>query len=731
MQIIHDQVEDQPRDRESEDRERAIKSAIAKMVQRLEIEANSRVGKRNLVEKRWIEDLEQLHGEYDRETNTKLAAAKKSQLFINLTRPKTNGCSARIGDMLFPTDDRNWGIRPTPVPELAVGAKKIAAEQAKRADQANAALKQGQQQQAEQIVSESNEQLGKLGIQMKEEMEVAKTACDYMQEEIDDQLRACNYAAAARKVIEDASRIGTGVMKGPVGSMEHARRSWQKNAEGRFELGYVDEKRPAFYHVDPWAFFPSADATCVQESPDFYERHMWRDADLRKAAKQPGFDLDAIRALLREGANSSLPTYLADLRNITGEQQAPTEKMYQVWEYRGSITNDEIMALYYAAGKDEEAMKHAEIDPLIDIQVCLWFCQGKVLKFGIAHMDSGEPVYSVYNLEKDESSIWGYGIPYLMRDSQKAMNAAWRMMMDNSGLSSGPQIEIDPEVIRPADNTWELVPRKVWLRNSTAMPGKVGINTYDIPNHQAELAAIIEMAKQFVDDETSMSQIAQGEQGTHTTQTAQGMAILMNAINVIFRRFIKHFDDDVTVPNIRRLYDWNMQFSPKEHIKGDMEVDARGSSVLLVRELQSQNLMVVASNLTIHPKIGPMLKEREAARKLFQSMLIPPDDILKSEQELKEEAAKPPAPDLEMMKLQLQQEIEKNKLQAMLEIAQLENETRRLETAARLNLTLEQINAQLKGKQMELDSGERKQAVEIAVEAARPKDEGQGSGGWV
>jgi hypothetical protein len=731
MQIIHDQVEDQPRDRESEDRERAIKSAIAKMVQRLEIEANSRVGKRNLVEKRWIEDLEQLHGEYDRETNTKLAAAKKSQLFINLTRPKTNGCSARIGDMLFPTDDRNWGIRPTPVPELAVGAKKIAAEQAKRADQANAALKQGQQQQAEQIVSESNEQLGKLGIQMKEEMEVAKTACDYMQEEIDDQLRACNYAAAARKVIEDASRIGTGVMKGPVGSMEHARRSWQKNAEGRFELGYVDEKRPAFYHVDPWAFFPSADATCVQESPDFYERHMWRDADLRKAAKQPGFDLDAIRALLREGANSSLPTYLADLRNITGEQQAPTEKMYQVWEYRGSITNDEIMALYYAAGKDEEAMRHAEIDPLIDIQVCLWFCQGKVLKFGIAHMDSGEPVYSVYNLEKDESSIWGYGIPYLMRDSQKAMNAAWRMMMDNSGLSSGPQIEIDPEVIRPADNTWELVPRKVWLRNSTAMPGKVGINTYDIPNHQAELAAIIEMAKQFVDDETSMSQIAQGEQGTHTTQTAQGMAILMNAINVIFRRFIKHFDDDVTVPNIRRLYDWNMQFSPKEHIKGDMEVDARGSSVLLVRELQSQNLMVVASNLTIHPKIGPMLKEREAARKLFQSMLIPPDDILKSEQELKEEAAKPPAPDLEMMKLQLQQEIEKNKLQAMLEIAQLENETRRLETAARLNLTLEQINAQLKGKQMELDSGERKQAVEIAVEAARPKDEGQGSGGWV
>ena len=43
----------------------------------------------------------------------------------------------------------------------------------------------------------------------------------------------------------------------------------------------------------------------------------------------------------------------------------------------------------------------------------------------------------------------------------------------------------------------------------------------------------------------------------------------------------------------------------------------------------------------------------------------------------------------------------------------------------------ESFYAGLKTKQMELDSGERKQAVEIAVEAARPKDEGQGSGGWV
>ena len=41
-------------------------------------------------------------------------------------------------------------------------------------------------------------------------------------------------------------------------------------------------------------------------------------------------------------------------------------------------------------------------------------------------------------------------------------------------------------------------------------------------------------------------------------RTAMGMAMLMNAVNVVFRRVVKNFDDDMTMPNISRLYDWNM-----------------------------------------------------------------------------------------------------------------------------------------------------------------------------
>src|SRR5690606_9493903 len=131
---------------------------------------------------------------------------------------------------------------------------------------------------------------------------------------------------------------------------------------------------------------------------------------------------------------------------------------------------------------------------------------------------------------------FGFGVPYLMRDSQRALNAAWRMMMDNSGLSTGPQIVVNRDVVEPADGSYELTARKVWYRNNSAPAGAPAFETYEINSHQAELANIIELARRFIDEETAVPMIAQGEQGPTPEQTATGMSILTNAANTVFRR---------------------------------------------------------------------------------------------------------------------------------------------------------------------------------------------------
>ena len=61
--------------------------------------------------------------------------------------------------------------------------------------------------------------------------------------------------------------------------------------------------------------------------------------------------------------------------------------------------------------------------------------------------------------------------------------------------------------------------------------------------------------------------------------------------------------------------------------------------VLLVREVQAQNLLLLASQMSLHPTLGQRFRTRDLLKKLLQSMLIASDDVLKTEQELEAEAA--------------------------------------------------------------------------------------------
>lgn len=702
-----------------------FRDRLAGIIGRLEKEAEDRVSKRDLVEKRWLEDLSQYHGKYDDRVLADLKEAEKSTLFINQTRPKTNAMEARLSDMLFPTDDRNWGIQPTPVPELTVEAEQVALEAAQVRQQAAQAPENQALQQQAQLAEDSAQAI-------QSRLDEARKRARSMEEEIADHLKECRYAVQSRDVIHDACVLGTGIMKGPVIG-GRSRRSWQAqpvldemgNPVGEMHvMADVADVRPVFWRVDPWNFFPDMDARTMEDCDGVYERHLMNAKDLRNLARQPGFDPDAVRRLLRDTPRSTTPTYISDLRSITGTYHDTTADRYHVWEYHGPLAAEDMADL--ARLMDQQDMLEdlddpAEIDPLQEINVTVWFCQGEILKFGIHHLDSGDPIYSVFCLEKDHASIFGFGVPYLMRDAQKSLNAGWRIMLDNAGLSSGPQIEVDQDVVEPADGRWGLAPRKIWLRRPGANPNAPGIRTYNIDSYQGELANIIELSRRNIDDETSVPLIAQGEQGSHITQTAHGMSILMNSVNVVFRRIVKNWDDDMTTPNIRRMYDFLMQFSPKNHIKGDFEVDARGTSVLLVREMQTQNLMAFLMQFGAHPMLAPFLRDGglPALRRLTQAMMIPANELIKTDEELAEEAAaaaaNPPEPDPRIMEIEAKMNLAEMEMTGRMQIAEFERETRMMMLAAQMNMKLDEVRARLEDGRQSRESKERQFAAEAAM----------------
>jgi len=97
--------------------DRQVSERLDALGSSLQQKADEVVNQRRAIEANWLEDIAQYNGKYSDSEVTRLKSSGGSQLFANITRPKVNAAEARISDILFPTDDRNWDIRPTPVPD--------------------------------------------------------------------------------------------------------------------------------------------------------------------------------------------------------------------------------------------------------------------------------------------------------------------------------------------------------------------------------------------------------------------------------------------------------------------------------------------------------------------------------------------------------------------------------------------------------------------------------------
>ena len=710
---------------------KALREAVAALVQRLQSLADKRVSQRKSIEDRWLEDIEQYYGRYDAQTAKSLRESNLSQVFVNMTQKKTNSMAARLGDLLFPTDDRNWDIGPTPEPELATEAEKAAAAsrmmQQQLAQAAQAQQQGGQPDPRMQALEQAARAADEADKDMQARIAEGKSRAKLMARKIEDQLTESLYAATMRKVIEDACKLGTGVAKGPV-TGDRVRKGWKRGPDGAFTLQTAaGAEQPAMRHVDIWGFCPDMAVDWIGNSEGVFERHLMNKRQLRVQSKLPGYDQDAVRNVLNQEPRGSTPDYLTRLRTVTGEQSNIASDLYQVWEYSGPIEAKDMLLLAEAVGDEATVEEMTDADPLVEYNCVVVFCQGEVLKFALYPMDSGETMYSVFNLMKDEASVFGFGIPWMIRHPQRMLNGAVRAMMDNAGLAAGPQIVIAKDLVQPQDGTWGMVARKVWLSEGGLPQDRAPFSVFNVPMNSAELSAVIALALRFVDEMSELPQIAQGEQGTGVTKTAQGMALLMNGANVTFRRIVKQFDDDMTVPNIRRFYDWDMQFSADEAIKGDFEIDARGSSVLLVREMQAQNLMFVATNLGAHPVFGPMLKNRDVLRKLFQSMMIPADEVVLTDDEIDAIMMRQAAEAEAAAKAQAEggQQVDDG---AKVAVAQMQDATKRwiaqlqvdadlTKAALSANLKTDEVTARMEAAMRALDSKERLAAADIAVTA--------------
>ena len=519
----------------------------------------------------------------------------RSTVFLNITRPYVDASAGRVADMLFPTDDRPWGLKSEPIPELSDA----------RDSQAPVTLPNGQQSTEGQLVQSI--------------LDIADKKAKRAETRIDDWLTECQWHAENRKVILSAARIGTGVLKGP--SPYKKRKVRIDASSGQAQMTVEEKINPRSNDVNVWNLFP--DPACgdnIHNGSWIWERDDITQKGLVALKGLPGYLESQIDLVIQEGPQ--LPT--AETRDFAPRNVLGTRQPFDIWYFTGTIDRDEMEA----AGCDCTNMAGESIEAVVTM------VNNRVIRASLNPLDSGDFPYDVLCWQAREGYWAGFGVGQQISVAQRGINAATRNMMDNAGISAGPQIITVRNVVQPVDGKWELVPRKFWTANEDADIRDVekAFIVINIPTMQVELMNIIQFYLKMAEDVTGLPMLLQGQQGK-APDTVGGMTMLQNNASGVLRRLARLFDDNITEPHVGRYYDWLMQYGEDPEEKGAFSIDARASSVLVERDIQNQAVLQLLGAST-NPAYGmdprKVAKEAIAAQKLDPKRFQYSDDEWKN-----------------------------------------------------------------------------------------------------
>lgn len=492
----------------------------------------------------------------------------ESRVYFNIARQITNDGAAQLGDLLFPNDDRNYGLNPGPIAEPPL------ASQAEEAVDSN----------GQPLTDEEGNPLTNLQAHQRRVARAQKKTAR-MFKKIDAALIASRYPTKSRDTIFNAACYGTGILKGPV-PMKDKRGRWAKKSDGTHGLRKGEGYNAEVSVVSPFDFFPDPSASSIEQCRYNWERSYMEPASLEKAKATQGFREESVTRLLK-AAPMTEESDTEDVREEAKTQQTGeklSDGRFVVWERRGTVPRETLEAFEVTPPND---------DKFFDAVVYL--CQGEVLKVVPSIFENDEAIYSIFCWDEDPLSVFGYGIPWLIRDPQATYVAAWRMALDNGGLSAMPQIVVDKKQITPVDKKWNLRGGKVWERTGEVFSNETQRNPFEVFNITQNLNELWAMMDRAVDDAFELSGVTRVEKAQagldNAPVTLGATQIIQNNTTVSRRALARRWDDDVTLGLITRFYDYFMQFDGDDDIKAHMVVEPRGASVLLAKELQASNYM--------------------------------------------------------------------------------------------------------------------------------------------
>lgn len=595
-------IEDEDLEEQAKEEARMREALMESLANSIESKFQTRASRRAVKEAQWLRSARLYYGKlsvaehyYKGETPFE-RQPYSDRPDVNIVRSKCSAAIAQTVSMQFGTSNKNWDIFPSK----------------KSRDPENA------------------------------------MASQLMSDEIESQLEDCKYAFASRKAMWDRVVLGTGVMKGPLstGKLERSYRKLEGTETWVPDM-HVDYT-PIITHVSPWFFYPDESVSDASKIEDTIEVHPKSALELKKYMGHEGFDALAIEEVLEETPQDYISKNWTDFASLTETNTDVFKNKYLVLEYHGPITRTQLDQLGVECSYDSVNDEYyGEV----------WVCQGKIIRLELASIEASFSCpYYVSPWEKDPSSVFGFGVPLMMEDAQRVVNEAWHMILDNTSISSGPQVAMHKDLIEPADGQWEMRPRQIWYLNDMQVDVEKAIQFFNVPNVSDQIVPILQMAQAFGEEESQIPMIAAGLTSPDVGETATGQLAAYHSSTTLLDFMSEEWDDQITEPIIEAMYAWNMQYNPRPDIKGQFSIDVRTSTEYKNKQMHIRDMEKLSVEAAQNPELAKHIDMNAMSRQRLEMMHLPSKGIIKSPEQVAQEEAERAAnqgPDPETMELQL------------------------------------------------------------------------------
>lgn len=560
------------------------------------------------VERDIMRSMRAVRAEYDPEDRALIDGV---DIYMNITNQKCRSLKAWIGDILANSEDQPWTLKPTPSPELPPEAEEAVIDALIR-EMKMYGLTVDLRERAAYFKDVAQKHSDKL----------AEKTTARMETKIKDIMLEGGWRDAFTSFISDLSEFPAAILKGPVVERGAGLR-WTGES-----LATVDRLRYVMKRVHPLDFYPSPNSTTPQDGNYVIERARVTYEDLLETKDIPGFNEQAIRKILVERPGGVREIVQTDqersrLEHTDRRQTLTSDNRYDILIYYGKVKGD-LLAKHQVEVDDPQKMYEAEV----------WICGGLVLRALLNPHPLGKRPYYTCSFENVPGSIWGRGLPQIIRDVQRICNSAARSLVRNMAFASGPIGEYDIDRLANETNIDELRPWRMYatqtdqFNQQTSQPA---LRFTDIKSNAAELLKVYEFYSKIADDQSGIPAYVLGNpQTAGAGRTLGGLSMLMGNAAKGVKAVIAGIDRRVIEPAVTSFYMLLMLFDKDRTLKADVAVIARGSSGLLQRELQQARAVETLQMLTPYAERGlvPPRGLQLVIRDILRGLGYAADDIV-------------------------------------------------------------------------------------------------------